>query len=89
MKCCYCPKTTDLRPYGPGCAMVCFRCAMATPERKTEAEGNFAVQLRGIDGPALIDGTETGPYPLKHGPKGLVRVVAQVVQPENQTEELK
>lgn len=82
MKCYYCPKTTDLRPYGPNSAMVCFKCAMASPDRAAEAESNFAVQLRAIDGPALIDGTEAGPYPLKHGPKGLDKAIAQAVKPE-------
>ena len=68
MKCHYYPKTTDLRPYGPNSAMVCFKCAMISPERATVAENNFALQLRAIDGPALIDGTNAGVYPLKHNP---------------------
>ena len=68
MRCHYCEKTNDLRPYGPNCAMVCFKCAM-TPERKADTEANFAMQLNAISGPAVIDGTKTGPYPAKHNPK--------------------
>lgn len=66
MKCHYCDKTNDLRPYGPKGAMVCFACAMSTPERKAETEHNFAVQLDAAGPVAMIDGTEVGPYPAKH-----------------------
>lgn len=64
--CHYCGKTNDLRPYGPRGAMVCFDCAMSTPERKAETEHNFAVQLDAAGPVAMIDGTEVGPYPAKH-----------------------
>lgn len=64
--CHYCGTTNDLRPYGPKGAMVCFDCAMSTPERKAEAEYNFAVQLDAAGPVAMIDGTEVGPYPAKH-----------------------
>lgn len=66
MKCYYCDKAHDLRPYGPRGAMVCFKCAMSTPERKAETERNFSLQLSGSGTVAVIDGTETGPYPAKH-----------------------
>lgn len=33
-----CGKTTDLRPYGPGGALVCRPCANATPERRATTE---------------------------------------------------
>ena len=46
--------------------MVCFDCAMSTPERKAETERNFAVQLDAAGPVAMIDGTEVGPYPAKH-----------------------
>lgn len=71
MKCHYCEKTHDLRPYGPKGAMVCFSCAMGTPERKTEAERNFAAQLDAAGSVALIDGTEVGPYPAEHNPDAM------------------
>ena len=64
--CHYCGTTNDLRPYGPKGAAVCFDCAMSTPERKAEAEYNFAVQLDAAGPVAMIDGTEVGPYPAKH-----------------------
>lgn len=67
MKCHYCSVTKDLRPYGPRGAMVCFGCAMSTAERKAETERNFQAQLDAIDGPAVIDGTEVGPYPAPGG----------------------
>lgn len=66
MKCHYCDKTHDLRPYGPKGAMVCFRCAMSTPEREAETARNFAVQLDAAGPVVLLDGTERGPYPAKH-----------------------
>ena len=68
MNCFYCPKESDLRPYGPNCAMVCFRCAMSTSERQTETEANFVAQLNACGTEAVIDGTNVGPYPLKHNP---------------------
>ena len=68
MNCHYCKNSNDLRPYGPRGAMVCFDCAMSTPARKAETENNFAQQLNASGEFALIDGTETGPYPAKHHP---------------------
>ena len=68
MNCHYCKNSNDLRPYGPRGAMVCFDCAMSTPARKAETENNFTQQLNASGEFALIDGTETGPYPAKHHP---------------------
>jgi len=65
MNCHYCGTSKDLRPYGPGHSMVCFDCAMSTPERREETKRNFAAQLDAIDGPAVI-GSEQGPYPLRN-----------------------
>lgn len=64
MKCHYCNKTNDLRPYGPKGAMVCFDCAMATPEREAETERNFLLQLNAC-GNFVVIGEEVGPYPYK------------------------
>lgn len=66
MKCHYCDKTSDLRPYGPRGSMVCFKCAMSTPEREAETGKNFSIQLAASGQVAVIDGTEKGPYPAKH-----------------------
>ncbi len=77
MKCHYCQTTSDLRPYGPGGSMVCFACAMQTPERKEETKRNFAVQLYASDGPACIDGTEVGVYPAQHNPKAMAALKEQ------------
>ena len=74
-RCHYCDCTTDLRPYGPKGALVCFPCAMREPDRKREAERQFADQLSAIDGPACIDGSEAGVYPAKHGPEEVRRKV--------------
>lgn len=68
MKCCYCDETNDLRPYGPKGAMVCFPCAMATPERTAETERNFALQLDACGPVAVIDGSCAGPYPAQNNP---------------------
>jgi hypothetical protein len=69
VKCHYCDKATDLRPYGPRGAMVCFGCAMSTPERKLEAELNFRSQLEACGPDAVIDGSGVGPYPAEHHPR--------------------
>lgn len=66
MKCHYCQTGDDLRPYGLRGAMVCFDCAMSTPERRAEAARNFLAQLDAIDGHAVI-GTEAGPFPAPGG----------------------
>lgn len=70
MKCHYCDKNFDLRPYGPNGSMVCFSCAMKTPEREQETSRNFAVQLQAAGGVVVIDGTEIGPYPLNNSKLG-------------------
>ena len=69
MRCHYCTKTSDLRPYGPNGAMVCFSCAMGTPKRKAEAKQAFALQLDAAGPVAVIDGSEVGPYPIEHNPE--------------------
>ena len=68
MKCHYCTKSTDLRPYGPRGSMVCFACATSRPEREAEAKRNFGAQLDAAGPVALLDGTEVGPYPAQHHP---------------------
>lgn len=67
-KCHYCGETTDLRPYGPRGAWVCFDCAMSTPEREAETGRNFLMQLDAAGPVAMLDGTEVGPYPAQHHP---------------------
>lgn len=32
---------SELRPYGPGGEMICFRCAFATPEAEARTGANF------------------------------------------------
>jgi hypothetical protein len=64
--CHYCNMPGDLRPYGPKGAMVCFQCAMATPEREKEAGEMFGLQLNASGPVAVIDGSQVGPYPAKH-----------------------
>lgn len=80
MKCHYCETTKDLRPYGPNSAMVCFSCAMATPQRKLEAERNFGTQLNAIEGMALIDGSSAGVYPAKHNPRAMEILAANDIR---------
>ena len=69
MKCHYCETADDLRPYGPRGAMVCFGCAMSTPERKAETWRNFGAQLDACGPEAVLDGSSAGPYPLRHHPQ--------------------
>lgn len=61
-QCCYCDATDELRPYGPKGALVCFPCAMSSPEREEEARQNFASQLSAA-GELVIIGSDVGPYP--------------------------
>ena len=62
MTCYYCETTKDLRPYGPKGALVCFKCAMATPERAKTAEDTYYGILDSIEGPAIL--TDIGPTPM-------------------------
>lgn len=58
--CHYCGASSDLRPYGPGGAPVCFDCAMSSPERAAEAEANFGALLEASDAigdPLIVGGT--------------------------------
>lgn len=66
--CHYCGAGEDLRPYGPGGAMVCFPCATATPEREAEAKGAFGALLGAAEavggGVVTLDSrTNEGPLP--------------------------
>lgn len=66
--CRYCTKETDLRPYGPRGALVCFACAMESPDRKAETERQFCRQLEAAEnapgsGPVVI-GHAAGPFRL-------------------------
>lgn len=63
-----CGATFDLRPYGPGGALVCFDCATATPERERATGAAFGAQLEAAEamspyGTAVIGGSD-GPNPL-------------------------
>lgn len=61
--CCHCQTAAkELRPYGPNGALVCFDCAMATPERKAAAERALQQTLDACgDAIAIIEGV--GPVP--------------------------
>lgn len=69
MKCYYCETPDDLRPYGPNHSMVCFKCAISTPEREATTSANFGLQLSACGAEAMIDGSSLGPYPAVHGAK--------------------
>ena len=64
----------DLRPYGPGGAWVCYDCAMATPERESQAQAAFgglfeaseAISTTGI----VAIGEQSGPRPFN--PKEII-----------------
>jgi len=46
-RCTECGRAKELRPYGKNGAQVCFKCAMATPESKAEAERQMSMRLLG------------------------------------------
>lgn len=65
-KCMMCPKTDDLRPYGPGGGLICFGCASSSPELMKLAELKFSGQLQGCGEVAIIDSRENiGPVPIQ------------------------
>ena len=45
-RCTECCKVVECRPYGKNGAQVCFKCAMATPETKAEAERQMGMRRR-------------------------------------------
>lgn len=49
----------ELRPYGAGNALVCFRCAFASPEARRRTEQQFASQLDAAGSLAVL--TKNGP----------------------------
>lgn len=67
-KCCDCNQPGDLRPYGPNASMICFPCMSTNPAREEEAERQFIAQLNASGQFAVLDGTNTGPYPAEHNP---------------------
>jgi hypothetical protein len=50
----------ELRPYGPGGALVCFECAMH-PEHREETERAFKARLDAAGDVAIL--TDEGPAP--------------------------
>ncbi len=63
VKCRYCDNTTDLRPYGPKGAPICFKCMKASPEREKEASDNFSSQMFHCNSDVVV-GTNAGPVPF-------------------------
>ena len=62
MKCCYCDvdeKLSELRPYGPNGAPICFDCGM---EHEEETGQQFGAQLETCGEVAVF--TVDGPIPL-------------------------
>lgn len=65
---------TELRPYGPNGALICFGCAMK-PENRAEADRRFHEALDAAEAVSRADGadvahvvlTPRGPRPLKTG----------------------
>lgn len=62
---------TELRPYGPGGSLICFRCAKATPEADARTKATFGALLEANEavsptrttmltgaGPVAIDGEQ-------------------------------
>jgi len=65
---------TELRPYGPGGALICFGCAMK-PENRAEADRQLDKALDAAEDDSCADGasiahvvlTPRGPRALKTG----------------------
>ena len=65
---------TELRPYGPASALICFSCAMK-PENRAEADRQLNEALDAAEAVSRADGasiahvvlTTRGPRPLKTG----------------------
>ena len=65
---------TELRPYGPGSALICFACAMK-PENREATDQRFYAALDAAEASSVSDGsrvghvvlTKRGPFPLKTG----------------------
>ena len=67
--CHYCGTSEEeLRPYGPGGSWVCWECAMATPERKTQTEQAFGALLdaAGSVSDVVAIGQPSGPTSVQH-----------------------
>ena len=68
MKCYYCNEEfprENLRPYGPAGELVCFGCAMDTPERReqTLAATIKRMEYCAAEGNGVIILTKDGPIP--------------------------
>lgn len=57
---------SELRPYGPRGAWVCFNCA-TSPEREAETRRNFLAQLEACGSVVVIDGDIAGVRPMERG----------------------
>lgn len=60
---------SELRPYGPGGALICYRCMIATPESEEQAKRAFMAQLEAAaavspEGVAVIGDGHNGPTPF-------------------------
>ena len=59
--CYYCAATSaELRPYGPGGALICFSCMKATPEREESAKANFGAQLAAAEAASPVGAAYIG-----------------------------
>lgn len=58
---------SELRPYGPGGSLICFRCATATPEANAAAGAVFGALLdanEAVSPTATTMLTADGPVPI-------------------------
>lgn len=46
------PKS-ELRPYGKGGEMICFRCAFSTPEMESQTKANFEIIIEAVEASGL------------------------------------
>ena len=79
MKCCTtCDTPGDVRPYGLGGVLVCFKCAMSTPEGTAIAEYQFVTQLEACGTSAALG--PQGLYPLEHAAPKIKQAVSNAQQ---------
>lgn len=57
---------SELRPYGPGGEMICFRCAFATPEAEQRTEQNFTTIVEATHATGLPFVIGDLPSPAQH-----------------------
>lgn len=62
--CTVCNLSEDTRPYGKGGSLICYTCAMATPERQAEATRQLHARFAKLDGQPFVISADKPPEAL-------------------------